>query len=43
MIKKKKVAAETITKFLFKDEARGAAKNLAPAAAAIIAELNRED
>lgn len=43
MIKKKKISAEVVSKFLFKEEGRVNVKSLAPAAAAIITELNKEE
>jgi hypothetical protein len=43
IIKKKKVSNDLVKKFLFKEEGKQAIKNLAPAAAAIITELNKED
>lgn len=43
MIKKKKLGAEVVAKFLFKEEGRVNVRSLAPAAAAIITELNKEE
>lgn len=43
MIKKKKISNDIVAKYLFKEEGRVGIKNLAPAAAAIITELNKED
>lgn len=43
MIKKKKLSNEIVSKYLFREEGRVNVKSLAPAAAAIITELNKED
>ncbi|CAL6029528.1 Outer_dynein arm-docking complex subunit 2 [Hexamita inflata] len=43
LIKKKKIGADMIAKYLFKEEGKQSVKSLAPAAAAIITELNKED
>ena len=43
MIKKKKLSNDIVGKYLFKEEGRVNIKSLAPAAAAIITELNKEE
>ena len=43
MIKKKKLSNDIVGKYLFKEEGRINIKSLAPAAAAIITELNKEE
>lgn len=43
LIKNKKVSNEMVAKYLFKEEGKQASGQLAPAAAAIIQELNKED
>lgn len=43
MIKRKKLPTDTFAKYLFKEEGKNNVNNLAPAAAAIIKELNKED
>ena len=43
MIKKKKLTPDSVSKYLFKAEGKDNIKNLAPAAAAIINELNKQE